>query len=122
MAQPRGTLIRAALEHLRMAISLETRTYDILSESNLLNKHDLKGPRYVDLGAPPTAAEQRTASHMQTDEPPPMDEDERRPRRGPGLPSGPHTNELQYHPRNFKEKQHLPHSLRLHPPLLHLPL
>ena len=47
-----GTLIRAAPEHLRMATSLETRTYDILSESSLLNQRELSGSRYVDLGAP----------------------------------------------------------------------
>ena len=65
-----GTLIRAALEHLRMATSLETRTYDILSEANVLNPKDMIGSRYVDLGATPTVAEERTATHMQVDESP----------------------------------------------------
>ena len=65
-----GTLIRAAPEHLRMATSLDTRTYDILSEANVLNPRDMIGSRYVDLGAVPTAAEERTATHMQIDEPP----------------------------------------------------
>ena len=68
-----GTLIRAAPEHLRMATSLETRTYDILQEASLLNHKNMVGSRYVDLGAIPTAAEERTATHMQVDEPPPMD-------------------------------------------------
>ena len=31
------------------------------------------GSKYVDLGAIPTAVEYRTATHMQVDEPPPMD-------------------------------------------------
>ena len=69
-----GTLVRAAPEHLRMATSLETRTYDILSEANVLNHKDMTGSRYVDLGALPTVAEERTATHMQVDEPPPMDD------------------------------------------------
>ena len=84
-----GTLIRAAPEHLRMATSLETRTYDTLQEASLLNQKDLAGSKYVDLGAIPTEAEQRTATHMQIDDPPPMDTDNRRRQRGPGLPSGP---------------------------------
>ena len=68
-----GTLIRAAPEHLRMATSLETRTYDILNDSGLISgQHDMTGTRYVDLGAIPTTAEERTAQHMQTDEPPPI--------------------------------------------------
>ena len=62
-----GTLIRAAPEHLRMATPLETRTYDILSEASLLNQNNMAGSIYVDLGAPPTAAEERTATHMQVD-------------------------------------------------------
>ena len=32
-----GTLIRAAPAHLRMATSLETRTYDILADSGVVN-------------------------------------------------------------------------------------
>ena len=36
-----GTLIRAAPEHLRMATSLETRTYDILQEASLLNHKNM---------------------------------------------------------------------------------
>merc|ERR1739836_192805 len=83
-----GTLIRAAPEHLRMATSLETRTYDILQEASLLNQKDLSGSEYVDLGAIPTAAEERTATHMQVDEPPPMDVSESPPRQ-PGTSSGP---------------------------------
>ena len=85
-----GTLTRAAPEHLRMATSLETRTYDILQEASLLNQKDMAGSRYVDLGAIPTAAEERTATHMQVDEPPPMDESDntQRPERGPET-SGP---------------------------------
>ena len=67
-----GTLIRAAPEHLRMATSLETRTYDVLSDAGLLSQN-MAGSRYVDLGAIPTAAEERTATHMQVDEPPPPD-------------------------------------------------
>ena len=78
-----GTLIRAAPEHLRMATSLETRTYDILSEANVLNPRDMTGSRYVDLGAIPTAVEERTATHMQVDEPPPMDDI--RPTKGAGF-------------------------------------
>ena len=66
-----GTLVRTALEHLRMATSLETRTYDILSEASLLHQTNMAGSRYVDLGAPPIAAEERTATRMQVDEPPP---------------------------------------------------
>ena len=77
-----GTLMRVAPEHLRMATSLETRTYDIQTESNLLNQRYLSGSRYVDLGAPPTATEERTTTHMQIDEPPPLDEDEGRQTRG----------------------------------------
>ena len=65
-----GTLIRAAPEHLRTATTLETGTYDILSEASLLNQKDMTGSRYVDLGAIPTAAEERTATHMQVDGPP----------------------------------------------------
>ena len=52
----------------------------------------MAGSKYVDLGAPPTAAEERTATHMQVDEPPPMDttSDARPPPdRDPGLVSGP---------------------------------
>ena len=71
-----GTLIRAAPEHLRMSTPLETRTYGILSESSLLNQRDVSGSRCVDLGAPPTAVEERTAAHMQVDEPPPVYEEE----------------------------------------------
>ena len=82
-----GTLIRAAPEHLRMATSLETRTYDILQEASLLNQKDLTGSKYVDLGAVPTAAEERTATHMQVDEPPPMDVSESSPQ-PPGTASG----------------------------------
>ena len=82
-----GTLIRAAPEHLRTATSLETRTYDILQEASLLNQKDLTGSRYVDLGAIPTAAEERTATHMQVDEPPPMDVSESSPQQ-PGTSSG----------------------------------
>ena len=90
-----GTLIRAAPEHLRMATSLETRTYDLLSEASLLNQRD-PATTYVDLGAIPTEAEQRTAAHMQVDEPPPFPETgdyppNRRRQREPGLPSGPST-------------------------------
>ena len=81
-----GTLIMAAPEHLRMATSLETRTYDILQEASLLNQKDLTGSRYVDLGAIPTAAEERTATHMQVDEPPPMDVSESSPQQ-PGASS-----------------------------------
>ena len=82
-----GTLIRAAPEHLRMATSLETRTYDILQEASLLNQKDMTGSRYVDLGAIPTAAEERTATHMQVDELPPMDVSESPPQQ-PGAASG----------------------------------
>ena len=82
-----GTLIRAAPEHLRMATSLETRTYDILQEASLLNQKDLTGSKYVDLGAVPTAAEERTATHMQVDEPPPMDASESSTSRQPGTSS-----------------------------------
>ena len=39
-----GTLIRAAPEHLRMATSLETRTYDILQEASLLNHKTWQDP------------------------------------------------------------------------------
>merc|ERR1711884_622414 len=46
------------------------------------------GSKYVDLGAIPTAAEERTATHMQVDEPPPMDVSESTPRQ-PGTSSGP---------------------------------
>merc|ERR1712155_128115 len=74
----------AAPEHLRMATSLETRTYDILQEASLLNQKDLTGSKYVDLGAVPTAAEERTATHMQVDEPPPMDVSESSTSRQPG--------------------------------------
>ena len=84
-----GTLIRAAPEHLRQATALETRTYDILQEGNLLNQKDLAGSKYMDLGAVPTEVEQRTATHMQLDEPPPMETDNRRRQREPGLPPGP---------------------------------
>ena len=66
-----GTLIRAAPEHLRMATPLETRTFDVLADAGLLKAKDMVGSRYVDLGAIPTPAEERQASHMQTDEPPP---------------------------------------------------
>ena len=66
-----GTLIRAAPEHLRMATSLETRTYDMLSETGLLSSQNMAGSRYVDLGAIPTPVEERTATHMQFDDPPP---------------------------------------------------
>ena len=83
-----GTLVRAAPEHLRMATSLESRTYDILQEANLLNHKDLSGSKYVDLGAIPTAAEERTATHMQVDEPPPMDVSGSTPRQ-PRTSSGP---------------------------------
>merc|ERR1712079_887440 len=83
-----GTLIRAAPEHLRMATSLETRTYDILQGASLLNPNNLSGSKYVDLGAIPTAAEERTATHMQVDEPPPMDVSESTPRQS-GTSSGP---------------------------------
>ena len=38
-----GAFIRAAPEHLRMATSLETRAYDVLSDSILLNHRDLSG-------------------------------------------------------------------------------
>merc|ERR1712079_468802 len=65
-----GTLIRVAPEHLRMATSLETRTYDILQEASLLNYNNLPGSKYVDLGDIPTAVEERTATRMQVDEPP----------------------------------------------------
>ena len=68
-----------------MATSLETRTYDILQEASLLNQSNMTGSRYVDLGPIPTAAEERTATHMQVDEPPPMGESDDQPRqeRGP---------------------------------------
>ena len=66
-----GTLIRVALEHLRMATPLETMTFDVLSDAGLLKTKDMAGSRYVDLGTIPTPAEERHASHMQTDEPPP---------------------------------------------------
>ena len=65
-----GTLIRVALEHLRMATPLESRTFDVLSDVGLLRSKDMKGSRYIDLGVVPTPAEERRASHMQTDEPP----------------------------------------------------
>ena len=75
-----GTLIRAAPEHLRMATSLETRTYDMLSDAGLLSSNNMAGSRYVDLGAIPTPAEERIATHMQFDDPPPDE---------PGQPSRP---------------------------------
>merc|ERR1711884_579442 len=81
-----GTLIRAAPEHLRMATSLETRTYDILQEASMLNQNNMTGSRYVALGAIPTAADERTATHMQVDEPPPMDVSESPPQQ-PGTSS-----------------------------------
>ena len=65
-----GTLIRAAPEHLRMATSLETRTYDILAYSGVINHNSMAGSRYIDLGEVPTAAEERSAQHMHIDEPP----------------------------------------------------
>ena len=68
-----GTLIRAAPEHLRMATSLETRTYDILADTGVISQHGVAGSRYVDLGAIPAVAEERNAHHMQLDEPPPPD-------------------------------------------------
>ena len=68
-----GTLIRAAPEHLRMATSLETRTYDILADSGVINHNNMAGSRYIDLGEVPTAAEERSAHNMQIDEPPPPD-------------------------------------------------
>ena len=68
-----GTLIRAAPEHLRMATSLETRTYGILADSGVINHNSMAGSRYIDLGEVPTAAEERSAQHMQIDEPPPPD-------------------------------------------------
>ena len=64
-----GTLIRAAPERLRMATSLESRTYDMLSDSGLLSPQNMTGTRYVDLGAIPSPSEERNASHMQTDDP-----------------------------------------------------
>ena len=68
-----GTLIRAAPAHLRMATSLETRTYDILADSGVINHNNMAGSRYIDLGEVPTAAEERSAQHMHIDEPPPRD-------------------------------------------------
>ena len=68
-----GTLIRAAHEHLPMATSLETSTYNVLSDAGLLPSNNMAGSRYVDLGAIPIAAEERTATHMQVDEPPPAE-------------------------------------------------
>ena len=68
-----GTLIRAAPEHLRMATSLETRTYDILADSGVISHNNMAGSRYVDLGEVLTPAEERTAQHMHIDEPPPPD-------------------------------------------------
>ena len=62
-----GTLIRAAPEHVRMATSLETSTDDILADIGLINQKSMAGSRYVDLGAAPTVAEERTATHMQVD-------------------------------------------------------
>ena len=73
-----GTLIRVAPEHLRMATSLETRTYDILADMGSINP-GMAGSRYVDLGAIPTAMEERRAQHIQFDEPPPEE---------PGVGSG----------------------------------
>merc|ERR1712079_528014 len=58
-----------------------------MGEASLLNQKDLTGSRYVDLGAIPTAAEERTATHMQVDEPPPMDVSES-PLQQPGTSSG----------------------------------
>ena len=52
-----GTLIRAAPEHLRMATSLETRTYDILADSGVISHNNMAGSRCVDLGEVPTPAE-----------------------------------------------------------------
>ena len=66
-----GTLIRAAPEHLRMATPLESMTFDTLSDAGLLKTKDMAGSRYVDLGMVPTPVEERHASHMQIDEPPP---------------------------------------------------
>ena len=68
-----GTLIRAAPEHLRMATSLETRTYDILADSGVVSHNNMAGSRDVTLGEVPTPAEDRAAQHMQIDEPPPPD-------------------------------------------------
>ena len=62
MAEPWRNPDKSSPEHLRMATSLETRTYDILQEASLLNHKNMAGSKYVDLGAPPTAAEERTAT------------------------------------------------------------
>ena len=67
-----GTLIRAAPEHLRMATSLGTRTYDMLTDTGFIRQNSMAGSRDVDLGAVPTAAEERSAQHMHMDEPPPL--------------------------------------------------
>ena len=40
-----GTLIRAAPEHLRMATTLETRTYDILADSGTITTKSMDGSR-----------------------------------------------------------------------------
>ena len=52
-----GTLIRAAPEHLKMATSLETRTYDILADTGVIRQNNMAGSRYLDLGAIPMAEE-----------------------------------------------------------------
>ena len=54
-----------------MATSLESRTYDMLSDSGLVSPQNMTGTRYVDLGAIPSPSGERNASHMQTDDPPP---------------------------------------------------
>ena len=65
-----GTLIRASPEHLRMATPLETRTHDVLAGIGFIHPDQMAGSRYVDLGAIPTVAEERSAQHFQFDEPP----------------------------------------------------
>ena len=40
-----GTLIRVALEHLRMATPLETRTFDVLADAGLMKSKDMAGLR-----------------------------------------------------------------------------
>ena len=81
-----GTLIRAPPEHLRMATPLETKTFDTLYEACLLKTKDMATSRYVDLGNTPTPAEERHASHMQTDEPPPEPSDAQPSRLTPRVP------------------------------------
>ena len=121
-----GTLIRAAPEHLRMATSLETRTYDILQEASLLNHKNMAGSKYVDLGAPPSAAEERTATHMQVDDPP-MDAsyDARRPRKGiqvchlaPRIHEDPERNQTVNDPR-VEPPNRRPQTHQNHHPLPH---